>query len=100
MVCSSCVLGASVCPKKTTVMQYDKYNLKGRDKKSAEKELYEFTYTRNKPTGCIYKFYKYRYFPQLCRELPRSAEKMEQAEPRITITGGLHAYETQTSILL
>jgi hypothetical protein len=100
MVCAKCLKGAETCPGKTTVQQFDKYNLKGKLVKSDKVETpFPLSYKADR-TKCMYGYYRYRYFPQMCREIPLDVKQEAQAKPRINIKGGLHTYQVENAIIV
>lgn len=101
MVCKACVKGAEICPKGTGKKQYDLYSSTSSYKNTnSMKESFTFKYSRMKPASCIYAMYKYKYFPQLCREVPATVEHEAQSKQRINIQGGLHPYQADASIIV
>lgn len=88
------------CPGKTTTRQYDKYAMRGVvSAASAPSKDLNFK-KRPAAFGCSLQFYKYRYFADICREIPFEIKKEEQAKSRVHIMGGLHPYQSETTIML
>jgi hypothetical protein len=100
MVCSKCVTGAQTCPGNTVTRQYSKYTMKGKVFKSSMPSKDLNFKKRPAAFGCALQFYKYRYFPDICREIPFEIRDEKHTKQRLNIMGGLHAYQNDTSIIL
>lgn len=100
MVCQKCVQGAFECPGKTTTKQYDKFSMKGQVTSSMTPSKSLNFKKRPSAFGCSLRFYKYRYFADICREIPFEAKRETQSKIRVNIQGGLHPYQSESTILL
>ena len=100
MVCSKCIKGAPVCPKGTTEKQYSKYSMTGSAIASSSSSKNLNFKKRPAAFGCSLQFYKYRYFVDMCREIPVEAKQEKQMKTRFNIAGGLHPYQSEASIIV